>query len=156
MSVGAEERRGEKLSCTRSCSCYTESGGNRREMHLLMFSHVDASAVALPANCAQESAGQRNLNGLQLGAGSTLAAFSLGPIQFQVQAHTFALGQIFKPLTRVLFTRIARAPRSGCSREGSQISQQDFQPPAPDSCAETKPSGQNFPHLSFSAITTPG
>ena len=45
--------------------------------------------------------------------------------------------------------------RSGCSREGSQISQRDFQPPAPDSCAETKPSGQNFPHLSFSAITTP-
>ena len=51
--------------------------------------------------------------------------------------------KIFKPLT------------SGSLREGFEISEQAFQPPGLDSCAETKPSGQNFPHLSFSAITTP-
>ena len=44
---------------------------------------------------------------------------------------------------------------SGSLRGGFQISEQAFQPPGLDSCAETKPSGQNFPHLSFSAITTP-
>ena len=60
MSVGGEKRRrGEECeSCVshkRNCSGYTESGRNRRKMHLLMFSHVDAGAVALPANCGQES-----------------------------------------------------------------------------------------------------
>ena len=44
---GWQRSRIERRKKIKTGSCYTESGRNRRKMHLLMLSHVDASAVAL-------------------------------------------------------------------------------------------------------------
>ena len=58
-----QRSRNERRKKIKTGSCYTESGRNRSEMHLLMFSHDDASAVAQIAQIVPksqlEAAGQR-------------------------------------------------------------------------------------------------